>query len=425
MLLKRFARPRNLLVVPICVLCLSISVSCRDDRQQGAGGSTGPVLSASSPRGKRAVEFATAGNRLGVELYRELGKTQRGNIAVAPSSISLALAMTWTGALGKTRDQMSRTLHLRGTGREVATSARGLLSWLDAVNGESMTLRLASGLFVQQDYELESAFLEVTEQFGAPVVSVPFEKAPGRARKTINLRVAEQTRQHIREILPERSLNERTRLVLTNAVYFLGYWVSPFGKSSPHDFHTSAEATKNVPMMYRASDFPYAAADGVQVLELPYKGNELSMLVVLPVEKQGLSKLEETLTVARVKAWAKGLKKTRVEVILPKFKLHSTTELKQSLIALGMTLAFDPFKADFGGMSTSGKLFLGGAYHQVVVQVDEKGTVAAAASAAKMQEVSEPPNQIWFVADHPFLFAIRHRASGALVFLGRVVDPSS
>jgi len=403
-------------------------VACRESQPQRPDPSKQPAAAPSSSPSKEAVDFAKASNALGFELYRSVGADRQGNVAIAPSSVSVLLAMIRSGAAGKTQEEMTRALHVSGPVVDVAKSAKDLLSSLNALNGTATTLRMAGGLFVERAYKLQPAFLDVTrQQSGVSVESLGFKKAPEGARKMINSRVAEQTERRISEILPKGSVNEASRLVLTNAVYFLGSWVSPFSKSTTarRDFHLSAESMRKVPMMSQHSEFNHVAADGVQVLELPYKGNELSMLIVLPDNKDGLSEFEGQLTAERFEGWAKGMKKTDVQVVLPRFELHSATQLKKPLEEVGIKLAFDQGKADFRGMSAGGGLYIQDAYHDVFVRVDETGTEAAAATAAVAHAAGLNLNQTRFIADHPFLFVIRHRASGALVFLGRVVAPGT
>ena len=401
-----------------CLLC--IATCCRQ-------GATPPAVPASG-FDDQAVSFARASTRFGLDLYRRLCAAAPGNLAIAPPSVGVALTMAWTGARGDTRDEIGRVLRLSGTTAEVASSARSLVAALNGLNGETMTLRVGNGLFAEQTYQLEPAFAEGTsQQFGAPVRSLDFIGASEESRRTINSAMADQTDQQIREILPAGSVNPQTSLVLTNAVYFVGRWLSPFEPRDtvPRDFFVNGQVARKVPTMSQTEQFTYTAGDGVQVLELAYEGNAVSMLLVLPDERNGLQKVEEGLTAERLQRWLSRLRATAVEVQLPRFELQTATELKQPLSQLGLKLAFDPDRADFRGMSSSGALYMQDVFHQVFVRVDEEGTRAAAATAVTMEPVSELFTETRFVADHPFLFAIIHRPSGTPLFFGRVVAPQS
>lgn len=419
---------RSLRTVVAGALCLFIGMACRDGRQKGsAQNDTRRASQASVSLEKVATEFIKASNALGMDLYRELGATGERNVAIAPSSVSVVMAMVWMGAHGSTREEMSRTLHLSGDQTQMARSAKTFSLALKGLIGEGLTLRAANGLYVDEGVPLEPDFVATTRQkFGATVESLAFGKDPESARRTINARVAAQTEQRIGEILSKDSLSQESRLVLTNAVYFLGNWLAPFSSADtgPSDFHTNAETVKKVAMMRQESEFGYVAADGLKMLEMPYNGSQLGMVLLLPDETDGLSKLDASLTAERFETWAKGMKKKKVEVVLPRFRLDCAIQLKRPLEKLGMRLAFDRDKADFRGMSAR-RLFLDDVFHNVFVRVDEKGTEAAAATAGALREASERLDQIRFVADHPFLFAIRHRVSGTLLFLGHVVDPGA
>ena len=378
----------------------------------------------------QALPFPQASSAFGLELYQKLGSSLQGNLAVSPVSISTALAMTWAGARGETQQQMTRALHLLGTANEVAVAASDLTASLNALNDKATTLSVQSALFVDQTCKLERAFVEVaSKQFKVPAQPVDFLNAAAAIRKTINSQVAKQTNERIPEILPENSLGATTKAVVTNAVYFVGNWLSPFSRkhTRPGDFYVNGQTAQKVPMMDRKATFPYAAFEGVQILEMPYKGKgkDLSMLIVLPDERNGLRKIEQELATERLEGWLRSLQEKELLVQLPRFELRSTTPLKEPLEKLGMAVAFDDKKANFSGMSACGELFLDNVYHEVFVKVDEQGTEATAATAGVMQMPIRARVVQRFIADHPFLFAIRHRSSGTLLFLGRVVAPKS
>jgi serpin B len=380
----------------------------------------------SRPSDARMMLFARASNAFGLDLYGKLTQAaQKRNVVLSPASISMALAMAWAGARAKTAEQMAHVLRFSGPPREQVASAGRLLVWLNDPTGKSTTLHMANCLFVQDGLSLAPAFLDLTRgQFDAPVELVDFGGAPEAARQSINSLVADQTEQHITEILPPDSVDPMTRLVLTNAVYFLGKWKLPFEKraTQPRPFYANGETPVSVPMMSQQDFFGYASLDGVQLLQLPYLGEELNMLVILPAERNGLPEVERMLTAERLRAWDDHLRVTKVQVYFPRFTVRYESALRTPLRQLGMKLAFDASHADFGGIAADAKLCLKEAYHQVFVKVDEEGTEAAAATALVAPEASAFAGP-QFVADHPFLFAIRDARSNSLLFFGRVVVP--
>ena len=417
------------------------SVSAREDGAAPASSSndTSADTSSKPPPDQKAeaaethaaahqpLPFPQATSAFGIELFRTAGATRQGNLAISPVSISTVMAMTWVGAQGETKAEMTRTLHLLGTESDVGASVKTLMSAFNGLNDQHTKLRTGNGVFVERTCQLESGFVKVTrEQFRVPAESVDFIGAPEAGRRLINARVAKQTERKITAILPEDSVDSTSKVVVTNAVYFKGKWQSPF---KPHHtylqaFYVSGGTPQQVRMMHQSAKFKHAAADGVQLLELPYqgKGKEVSMLIVLPDERNGLGKLERELTAERLEGWVESLQDKRVSVALPRFEMKTTTPLAGQLEKLGMKRAFDPGRAEFGGMSRCAQLYLENVYHQAFVKVDEQGTIAAAATAAHAKPASAIISTP-FVADHPFLFAIRHPASGTLLFLGRVVAP--
>jgi serpin B len=390
---------------------------------------SGPAPEPPDPAAMAAL--AKAGNAFGVDLYRRVAAAP-GNFAFSPMSISLAFAMTHAGARGDTAAEMRRVLRLGADDAALHDSAGRLLATWNDPSRESYELRVVNRLFGEQQYSFEQPFLDLTrETYRAPLETVDFRNAPEAQRKHINGWVAKQTRDRIPTLLPDGSIDALTRLVLVNAIYFLGSWERPFKPDATADapFHTLAGRTRTVPMMQQVGFFGYAERDGLQLVDLPYKGDELAMTVVLPRAKKGLPSLEKGLTTAKVTTWLDSLQEHRVRVLLPRFEIRdSRIDLAEQLRPMGMRLAFDANRADFGGMSRPANpdeaLYVSGAYHQTFVKVDEKGTEAAAATAVIMSaRGGPPPEPPEFRADRPFLFMIRDLASGAILFIGRVVDP--
>jgi serpin B len=259
-----------------------------------------------------------------------------------------------------------------------------------------------------------------------------FRNAFEEARETINEWVAWQTRDRIRDLLPAQSLNHLTRLVLTNAIYFQASWKEPFDPDRTEDapFHLRDGTTAEVPMMRQHEVFPYAEVEGVQIVSLPYVGNEVSMLVLLP-QAGGLDALIADLDHARFQAMVGALSHHRGPLALPRFGFESPLGLKDLLEKMGMVIPFDPFGANFHAMADLSlvddmNLYISDVVHKAFVAVDEEGTEAAAATAvivaAPDSEPGEPPFEM--TVDRPFLFAIYDHPTETVLFLGRVLDPS-
>jgi serpin B len=376
---------------------------------------------------------AQSSNAFGFDLYARLNKTP-GNLALSPFSISTALAMTWGGARHDTEQQLGKVLHAAAP-RDAAVASWGALSQALQDPARALELRVANRLFGEKTFTFEPAFLGQTKaRFAAPLEPVDFKNAAEPARLRINSWVEEKTARRIKDLLPPRSVQSETRLVLVNAVTFVADWQTPFEKQStfPASFTPAAHAPKQVPTMHNALEARFAQRDGVKVLELPYRGGA-ALLLVLPDKADGLAAVEQSLDAKRFAEWTAALgAPQRVNVALPSFKVEpaASLPLASELSALGMPLAFDPERADFTGAGTSPdpkkRLYLSEAFHQAFVKVDEKGTEAAAATAVVMADgAGRPPKAVAFAADHPFLFFIVDQPSGLVLFMGRVADPAS
>ena len=379
------------------------------------------------------TRLAKGNNAFAFDLYRGLGSGS-GNLVVSPASITTALAMAWGGARGETAAQMARVLRFEGR-PEAVMQASGALAASLQDPARPIVFRIANRLFGEKSYRFEPAYLEATKAaFGAALEPVDFRKATEAARLLINGWVEEKTEKRIRDLVPQGGVDGETRLVLVNAIYFLGDWAEPFRKEAtrPAPFFTSASNKKDVPTMHAVEGFRFAARDGLKALELPYKGGQMSMLVVLPDAVDGLAALETSLTPERLEAIVTSLSATRVAVTLPRFEIDPAASLPLGdvLQALGMKAAFSRDKADFTAMANppdpADRLFISEVFHKAFVRVDEKGTEAAAATAVVMARAAAAmARPAEFKADHPFLFFIRDNASGMILFMGRVADPSA
>jgi serpin B len=289
---------------------------------------------------------------------------------------------------------------------------------------------VANSLWGQKDYKWLQPFLETCKaNYGSGLTEVDFKTAFEEARVKINKWVEEKTNEKIKDLIPVGGLNNLTCLVLVNAIWFKGDWKSQFKKEATKDepFWNSGTEKVTAPLMHQKQDFKYLEAEGVQLLEMPYVGEKVSMVVILPKEKAGLGKVEAGLTGVKLEQWLKTLDQARaqeVQVYLPKFTLtYGTKEMMKSFEALGMTLPFQGGSADFSGMDGQKGLCISKIFHKAFVAVDEEGTEAAAATAVVMTRTSVPPPPPVFRADHPFVFLIRDKTNGNILFLGRLAKP--
>ena len=376
-------------------------------------------------------EVANANNKFAFDFYKQLTK-ESGNIFFSPYSISSALAMTYEGANGETAQEIKQVLHFPET--EILRSNSASIYNTINKKEKKYELRTGNALWAQEDFTfLEEYFTTVENYYGGKAVNLDFVNETELSRNTINTFIEEQTNNRIKKLLPQGSLGADTRLVLTNAIYFKGNWKIEFDKSDTkeRDFKTPT-GTKQVPIMFMAPKselkFNYFENQELQMLELPYKDEELSMVILLPKEEQGLSSLEESLTFETFDRWQKGMSYRKIsEIYLPKFEFNYAKELYKDFNAMGMVLAFDLIDADFSKMTDFPDLYISQIYHQAFVKVDEKGTEAAAATAVVMSDrsVSESGSKIIFKADHPFMFLIKENSTGTILFMGRITDPSS
>jgi len=288
-------------------------------------------------------------------------------------------------------------------------------------------LVVANALWGQEKYPFDLPYIQrVQQSFAGGLNSVDYAQTE-KARTTINNWVAQQTRDKIKDLIGKGILKPDTRLVLTNAIYFKSNWGSQFSKSATQDgpFTTGDGQPVTVPLMHQKQDFNYAETADLQLLELPYIQHELSMIVVLPRKADGLPALEKSLSADNLRSWTQQARSASVSVTLPKFTFSAEFDLADKLAAMGMTDAFNPDKADFTGMTTAEPLYISAVIHKAFVAVDEDGTEAAAATAVTMRagavRMQAPPKV--FKADHPFLFFIRHNATGEILFAGRLSNP--
>jgi len=369
------------------------------------------------------------------ELYRAIREKGDNidNIFYSPYSISVALAMTYAGARGETAQQMADTLQFMLEQDRLHPA----FNWLDAElasrgkgaegqDGEDFRLNIVNAIWGQKDYEFLSDFLDVlAENYGAGLRILDFITETEASRLAINQWVSDQTEGRIEDLIPQGEIDALTRLVLTNAIYFNAAWKYRFNEDMTADglFYLLDGGQETVPMMKQTELFNYTEGEVYQAVELLYDGSELSMVILLPASGN-FEAFEEGLQAQQVDAIINDLQDTQVALTMPKFEFDSEFSLKDTLAGMGMPIALSS-DADFSGMTGNPELFISDVFHKAFVSVDESGTEAAAATAVigKLTAVPEPPVEV--TIDRPFIFLIRDIETGAILFVGRVMNPGA
>ena len=375
------------------------------------------------------------------DLYHALRETSDGNLFYSPYSISMALAMTYAGARGETERQFADTLHFPLLQDRLHPAFNALDAQLDPRGREStggdeseFRLNVVNAVWGQHDYKFLEPFLDVlAAHYGAGVRPTDFVGSPEESRVRINDWIAEQTEDRVQDLIPEDAIDNLTRMVLTNAIYFNANWFYAFseGLTKPGTFHLSNGGEVEAQMMTTAKPewFDYADGDGYQAVELPYSGRDMAMTILLP-DAGNFSEFEESMDAALVSRITGDLERVNVELTMPKFKFESEFKMRETLSKMGMPNAFGELTADFSGMDGRSCydgdrpcLLIENVFHKAFVSVDEKGTEAAAATGVVVRLASARPEPKKVVVDRPFIFLIRDRATKSILFVGRVENP--
>jgi serpin B len=378
------------------------------------------------------AELIDGNNAFALDLYRYL-KDKEVNFFYSPYSISLALAMTYAGARGETEQQMADTLHYTLPQDQLHPA----FNWLDlelesrgtgakGKDGEPFQLYITNATWGPDGYEFLPEYLDtLVINYGAGMQLLDFAGDPDGSRVAINDWVSDQTEGRIQDLIPPDVIDSLTRLVLTNAIYFSGAWAEAFDEELTTDgaFHLLDGSQVTVPMMTHTASYGYAEGEGYRAVELPYQGGELSMVIVLPDEGT-FEAYEDLLDGDSTDAIVDSLTYREATLTMPKFEIASDFSLVDALTTLGMPTAFSS-GADFSGMDGTQELFVGEVLHKSFITVDEAGTEAAAATAVEMQLKGAPVEPIEVTVDRPFLFFIRDVETGAILFVGRIMDPTS
>jgi serpin B len=402
-----------------CGIGTSVVAEARSNKQRQRTPQT-------SPDDVRA--FAAGHNAFGLAFYALL-RGDAGNLFFSPYSIAQALTMLSAGARGNTAQQMAQVLHSAFPQERLHPAANALDLALSSrgAGQDGFQVEIANSVWGQRDYIFQPEFLDVLAvNYGAGLRLLDFKTAPEPSRATINALIAQQTHDKIKDLMPAGSIDGRTRMVLANAIYFNAKWVRSFQKWDTLDrpFHLDDGGMVTVPLMHQTEHFRCTQTSDYQAVALPYRGG-VSMLVLLP-RAGGLADFEQRLRIDKLQAIQGELTDNNIALALPKFTHQSASvSLRQALTRLGMADAFNS-GADFSGMDGTRNLYLSDVYHQAVVRVDEEGTEAAAATGSASTAASAPPAiKFTMIVDRPFIFAIQDDATGALLFMGRIVNPQT
>jgi len=382
-----------------------------------------PLLDYGSDMASTVKATVDASNRFAFELYGRYSSDSE-NILFSPYSISTALSMVYEGAGGETAEEIESVFHFI----EESSGRRPAVVWIyNVINGKDRDYELytANALWIQDDYPILKNYVDtVVNYYDGETNALDFSGAPEESRIVINEWVEERTNDRIKDLFPPNSIDNEVVLVLTNAIYFKGDWLIEFDEKSTRreEFHVSPIESVEADMMsLLGGRFNYTETDDIQVLELPYTGKDVSMIILLPKENN-LNDIEATLSCDKLCELIDGLKETGVDVYLPRFKFETKYFMKEDLIEMGMPTAFTP-SANFTGITEVEMLFIDNVIHQAFIEVNEEGTEAAAATGVLMPRSSAAPPREVFRADHPFIFVIQDRVTGVILFMGRLMNP--
>ena len=383
-----------------------------------------PRLNDTAVTAESLSQVVSANNQFAFDLYSQY-QSKEGNLFFSPYSISTALAIAYEGAEGSTAQEMQNVLHFPDDDSARRSAFARLYNQVNQRDQE-YPLNTANALWAQKEYKFKADYLgRAADHYGGKVMNLDFIEETEEARMTINQWVQDETSGKIKGIIPAGVLNSLTKLVITNAIYFKGNWAIRFDKSQTRetDFKVSPQEIVKAQMMTVGGEkavFFYAQTDDLQILELPYEGEDISMLILLPKE-DSLEKVEKDLTIEKLSELKGMMKERQISVSIPRFSFETKYFMADALKQMGMPSAFDPDKADFSGMTGANELYVTSLIHQAFIEVNEEGTEAAASTSISMGITSVRPD--FFYADRPFIFIIQEKTTGTMLFIGRVSDP--
>lgn len=423
---------KKIILLTLAVITLFGLIACTQPAAGNVQQSDKPRITSPAVGNTDLATLVEGNSEFAFDLYRVL-REKDGNLFYSPYSISIALAMTHAGARGDTEQEMAdaldfilpqNRLHPTFNSLDQKLASRG--EGAAGKDDEGFRLHIVNAIWGQKDFQFLSEYLDLlAENYGAGLRILDFMNEPEQSRVTINDWVSEQTEERIQDLIPQGAIDELTRLVLTNAIYFNAAWQSPFNEdaTAEGDFSLLGGDRITVPMMRQTESYGYTTGDGYQAVELPYDGRELSMVILLP-EQGEFTRFEASLTAPLVEDIIRETGYRQVALTMPKFEYESSFGLKQALTTLGMEDAFTPKTADFSGMNGRRDLFIQNVLHKAFVSVDEAGTEAAAATAVIVGVTSLPPEPIEVRIDRPFIYLIREIETGTVLFIGRVLNPN-
>lgn len=359
-----------------------------------------------------------------LNLYKELSKGE-GNLFFSPYSIEMALALAYGGAKAETAKQIADALYFRGDGQELLQHFAESQTRLNSLETDGkISLSVANSLWPDKAYQLRPDYVQSSKKrFNAEITPLDIANHTDASRNLINLWVDQATKSKIKDLIPSGGLSPATKLALVNAIYFKGKWEHAFNpqRTKDGDFHVTEGKVVPAKFMHAFEEFPYFENEALQAIDLGYQGDAVTMLLLLPKVANNLEKIEASLDTSKISEIQDGLNSVNVALSVPKFSSESSFEISQALQRLGIRDAFNPQRANFSGITDDPNgLFIGSAIHKAVVEVTEEGTEAAAATALIMRAGAAPTKNIVVRADHPFLYLIREKSSGAILFMGRL-----
>jgi serpin B len=424
---------KKALLIILSAILIGGVVACSQPAAAGELKSDKPRISSPSVSQTDKAALIAGNNAFAFDVYKYL-RAGDGNLFYSPYSLSEALAMTYGGARGNTEKEMAAALdfelsqdklHPAFNALDLALASRG--QGAKGKDQQPFQLHIVNAIWGQSGFSFLPSYLDLlAENYGAGLRILDFQKSPEPSSVTINDWVAQQTEQKIKDLIPKGSITDMTRLVLTNAIYFNAAWQNQFNKNStkPGDFTLKNGDKVSAQMMSEQASFKYASGVGYQAIELPYDGNELSMVILLP-DQGKFDTFEASLTGQSITGIIQGMKSWTVALTMPKFTAEQSFGLRNALTSLGMKDAFNPDVADFSGMDGKKDLYIQDVVHKAFIAVDEAGTEAAAASGVIVGMTSIPVDIVKLDLNRPFIYLIRDIQTGAILFLGRVMSPSA
>lgn len=403
----------------------------RDESGSNNGGQdpsdwTGEYLDDSNATAEGVDDIVSANNQFAFDLFLKISEEDDGNMMICPYSIFTALSMTYEGARGNTAEEMADVMHLPDDDIE----RRGSIAKVqNDINKGSVDYELATAnkIWPHSEKPVEEEFIRIIEQFyHGGVEALDYGIDPDGCKEIINSWVADQTNDKIEDLIPDGILNADVYMVLTNAVYFKGTWVYQFDEDETRDMNfrtfegNDVEVSMMSMLLEEEDKLPYYEDEDLKAVELPYEGDDLSMIILLP-KTGSITDLENDMDAGRFSDIRDGMEETNIEIYLPRFKMKEKYTLNEPLISLGME---DPFKpsADFSGMDPRRSAYIAYVFHDTFIEVNEEGTEAAGATAVVMYE--SIPSYPTFNANQPFMYMIQQKSTGNILFMGRVCDPS-